>query len=149
MTSQNSPKTITLCGGYLQHEAESDGAITPGMLVQRAPEGKVAAHGTAGGAASTAFAVEYGMTGRGISDDYADGEQVIYRVFAPGALVFAHLAAGDISEGDLLASAGDGMLREAADGEATVAVAAEDVDATGEPQRIRVEVMPSFVPANG
>lgn len=144
MTSQENPKTVELYGGGLQHEADALGAITPGMLVERAAGG-VQAHGTAGGPANLHFAKEFGMTGRGLDDAYAEDDQVIFCTYYPGSGVYALVAAGAeaIAEGDLLASAGDGTLAVAGADEVAVAQALEAVDnSAGEDSvRIRVEVV--------
>ena len=143
MTSQSNPKTIELYGYGCQHEAEALGAITPGMLVERAAGG-VQAHSAAGGPANMHFANEFGMTGRVIDDEYEIGDQVIFTTYSPGSGVYAWLAdAQDASEGDLLASDGAGALAVAGTDEVAVAQALEAVDnsAGGAVARIRVEVV--------
>lgn len=144
MASQDNPKTVELYGECIQHEAEADSAITPGHLVERAGAG-VQPHSTAGGPANAHFAVENGMLGLGIGDEYADGDQVMFKTFQPGSGVYALVAAGAsaISEFGLLASAGDGTLAAAGIDEVAVAQALEDVDNSGgsDPVRIRVEVI--------
>ena len=144
MTSQTDPKTIELYGYGCQHEATALGAIMPGYLVERAAGG-VQAHGTAGGPANLHFANEYGMTGRSIDDEYETDDQVVFTTYNPGSGVYGLVADGAsaITEGDLLASAGDGTLAVAGDDEVVVAQAMEDVDNSGEDAeaRIRVEVL--------
>ena len=144
MTSQANPKTIELYGYGCQHEAEALGAITPGMLVERAAGG-VQAHSGAGGPANLHFANEYDLTGRGIDDDYAAEDQVVFTTYNPGSGVYGLVAAeaAAIAEGDFLASAGDGTLAAAGDDEVVVAQALEAVDNSGESEvsRIRVEVV--------
>lgn len=144
MTSAQNPKTIELYGYGVQHEATALGTITPGMLVERAAGG-VQAHGTAGGPANTAFANEYALTGGTIDRDYASDDQVIFTTYNPGAGIYALVADGAtaITEGALLASAGDGTLAVAGDDEVVVAQALEAVDNSGgaSAARIRVEVM--------
>lgn len=144
MTSQTEPKTVELYGYGCQHEAEALGAITPGYLIERAAGG-VQAHSTAGGPANLHFANEYGMTGRTIDDAYAADDQVVFTTYSPGSGVYALVAAGAaaISEGDLLASAGDGTLATAGLDEVAVAQALEAVDNSGgaEEARLRVEVV--------
>lgn len=142
MTSQTDPKTIELYGYGCQHEATALGTITPGMLVERA-SGGVQAHSTAGGPANTQFANEYALTGRTIDDDYSTDDQVIFNSYGPGAGIYALLAtANDITEGDFLASNGDGALKAVAADEVAVAQALEDLNNTsGSNSRIRVEVI--------
>jgi len=142
MTSQTDPKTIELYGYGCQHEATALGTITPGMLVERA-SGGVQAHSTASGPANTAFANEYALTGRTISDDYSTDDQVIFNSYGPGAGIYGLLAtANDASEGELLASNGDGTLKVAAAGDVAVAQALEALNNTsGSASRLRVEVI--------
>lgn len=147
MTSQTDPKTIELYGWGCQHEALALGAITPGMLVERATGG-VQAHSAAGGVANLHFATEFGMTGEGIDDAYAADDQVIFKTFAPGSSVYAFLAdTENVSEGDLLASDGAGALAAVGLDEVIVAQALEDVDNSGggsgpaSSARIRVELV--------
>lgn len=144
MTSQTDPKTIELYGYGCQHEAVALGTITPGMLVERAAGG-VQAHSSAGDVANTSFANEYALTGLTIDDDYLEDDRVIFNSYGPGAGIYALVAAGAtaITEGALLASAGDGTLAIAGTDEVAVAQAMEAVDnsAGGSVARIRVEVI--------
>lgn len=146
MTSATEPKTIDLYGKGIQNEAAALGAITPGMLIERGTNG-VQAHSTAGGPATPAFAVEYDLTGGTIDDDYAAGDQVIYRTFAPGSAVYALVAAGAaaIAGNALLQSAGDGTMLTAATDDVAVAQALEAVDNSGgsEVARIKIEIIPA------
>lgn len=151
MTSAQTPKTIDLYGYGNQHEAVALAAITPGMLVERAPGG-VRAHGTAGGFAAPYFANEYGLTGLTIDDAYAAGDQVIFTAYTNGSGVYALLAAGQtVAEGGLLVSAGNGALAPiGAAGGVVVGIARDAVDNSGgtETVRVRVEVVPGvYVPA--
>lgn len=149
MTSQTDPKTIELYGYGCQHEATALGAITPGMLVERA-SGGVQAHSTAQGGGNLHFANEFALTGRDIDDDYATDDQVIFTTYKPGSGVYALVpaSADAISEGDYLVSNGDGTVRvqTASSTAVVVAQALEAVDNSGggSPARIRVEVMPAF-----
>lgn len=149
MTSATDPKTIELYGLCTQHEASALGTITPGMLIERAAGG-VQAHSTAQGGGNLHFATEYTPSGRTIDDDYASGDQVIFKTFQPGASVYALVpaAAAAITEGDFLVSNGDGTLRlqTATSTGVQIAQALEAVDnsAGGSPARIRVEVLPAF-----
>lgn len=149
MSSANTPKTVELYGYGVQAEAEALAGITPGMLVERAAGG-VQPHSTAAGGGQTAIAQPYGLTGRGIDDAYASGDQVIFKSYVPGSGVYALLPANAsaVSEGDFLYSAGDGTLEGGAAGVA-VAQALEDVDnsTNGSPARIRAEILPQFTVA--
>lgn len=147
MTSAQNPKTIELYGHGVQNEAEvTDAVVTPGMLLTRSADG-VRPHNVAGATAVPAFAQEYGMTGRGIDDDYAVGDQCVYKTYVAGSGVYALVADGTaaISALDYLASAGDGTLVTAGDDEVAVAQALEDVDNSGgaDPVRIKVEIIPA------
>lgn len=146
MASNDTPKTVELYGYGCQHEAQAHAAITPGMLVERATVSGsfgVQAHATAGGPGNMQFAVENGMVGRGIGDDYAADDQVIFKTYQPGSGVYALLAtANDITAGDLLASNGDGSLKAADLDEVAVAQAMEDLNNTsGSASRLKVEVV--------
>jgi len=117
-------------------EYDAVAAITPGMLVELTSAGKVQAHSTAGGNAQTMFAFEDELQGKGINDAYAADDKVQVWHARPGDEVNAILPDGqNISIGDLLESAGDGMLQAhspASEGaeypEGVVAVALEAVD---------------------
>lgn len=139
--SATTPKTVELYGEGQQHEAKALGDITPGMLVERAAGG-VQAHSTAGGPANPHFANEFGFTGGEIGDDYATDDQVVFTTYVPGSGVYAIVAAGAaaITEGDLLASAGDGTLAAAGNSEVAVAQALEDVDNSGGSSAVRIQV---------
>lgn len=141
MTSATEPKTIDLGGNCIQREAEAGEAITPGMLVEIDSAGELIAHGTAAQECQPAFALEFAMTGRSITDAYADGDQVIYGIFADGSEVYAIIADGeDIAVGDKLASDGAGALAEAATTDFVVAEAREAVVTSGAVGRCRVEI---------
>ncbi|MCE8418558.1 hypothetical protein LZ190_07550 [Rhodovulum sulfidophilum] len=146
MSSADTPKTIELYGFAVMTEALAFGPITPGMLVEPADD-RVRPHATAAGTAAPSFAVENGMTGGGIDDDYQEGDPVLIKTFAPGSRVYALAAAGAdaIAKNALLASAGDGTLAPAGDDEIAVARAVEALDNSGgaTPARIRVVVIPA------
>lgn len=148
MTSASTPKTIELyTSSCIQHEDVALGAITPGMLVERATGG-VQAHSNAGGVANLHFANEYPLTGGTIDDAYEADDQVIFTTYAPGSGIYALLAAGnDVSVGEYLVSNGDGTLAalDPGTGGVVIAQALEAVDndpgTGGAAVRIQVEVM--------
>lgn len=146
MTSATTPKTVELYGVGIQNEAAALAAITPGMLIERGAGG-IQPHGTQGETASPAFAVEAVMLGQSISDDYAIGDQVIYKTFAAGSSVYALVAAGAaaITANAFLTSAGDGTLEFAGVDEVVIAQAIEAVDNSGGAStvRIKVEIIPA------
>lgn len=143
MTTETEPKTIHLAGNYQQKEGKAGATVTPGMLVERNASEEVIPHATAGGSAQPAFAREFDLTGRGIDDDYASGDRVIYMVEYEGSEVYAIIADGeDIDYDDPLTSNGDGALREAAAGEPVVARSrnSDNVAPSGSTARCIVEV---------
>lgn len=149
MTSATVSKTIDLYGVGIQNEAAvTDAAITPGMLVTRTATG-IRPHNVAGGAAAPAFAVENELIGGGIDDDYAIGENAIYRTFVQGSGVNALLAPSQtIAVGALLQSNGDGKLIVAAAADNVVAQAVEAVTTgVGVTARIKVEILTGTVAA--
>jgi hypothetical protein len=149
MTSATTPKTVDLGGGeFVQREAIAGGAITPGMLVRLDSDGEVIAHDGAGLTAQAAFAIENDQVGKGISDAYAAGEQVRYRVFPEGHHVYALLATGqNVAKGALLQSNGAGYLSAASTADNVVARALEVVNASSGAARIRVEVTKGYTSA--
>ena len=146
-------KTIVLRGRGIQKERLAGGVITPGHLLEVDSANAVIVHAGAGLNATKAFAKENEVIGRGIDDDYASGDQVIYEVVPPGAEINAILAANAaaIVRGEYLESDGDGTLRIVTTDAATddtqrtapVAVALETIDnsAVGNTVRIKVEVV--------
>lgn len=148
MSSATTPKTIDLGGGHsVQREAVAGGTIRPGMLI--AVSGATAiAHSVPGGTAQAAFAVENDLVGKGIDDTYANGNNVIYRVFPEGARVYALLASGqNVSAGAPLQSNGAGALSAASTADNVVAKAVESVDASAGITRIRVEIVNGYTSA--
>ena len=131
---------------YVQHEAEADGAIDVGMLLERTATG-VAPHSTDGGELDQALvAINDRDRGMKVGDSYASGDNVKYISANAGVGLHLVLAAGadlatagqaTITEDERLVSAGDGTVRAFdtgtspdADG-ATVARAEEARDNSG------------------
>lgn len=174
---KDNPDTILLKGdddSYQRDDAEADGVVTPGQIVEVTGTDTSAAndvdlvqrYGTSAEKCVLRVALELAKVGKTISDDYADGDYLEYRVFEPGdefyGLVFdgtnaagtgADLSANaNISKGDRLvvyAGAGEnGNLRnlDTANGDvegAALVEALEGVDnSTGStPARIKVKVI--------
>lgn len=127
--------------------------ITPGMLLELTSANKVQAHSRLGEEVTpTLFALEDELQGRGIDDNYAEGDPVQVWVAQRGEDVYAILADDqDVSIGDPLKSAGDGTLIKyvESDSDATghqnsiVAIALEAVDTQGSPASTtsRIKVM--------
>jgi len=148
-------RTIILKGErlHIRKEGIADSAISPGHLVALAADGKFDVHGTAGGVAQRAFAIERELEGHYSGRDpiagspidvaYAANDRLLYAVCAPGCEVYALVApsAAAIVKGDKLESAGDGTLRKATAGNPSgtppvyagivVAIALEAVDNSG------------------
>lgn len=150
MTSSTNPKTILLKGDPAAREyiAAAASAIKPGHLLKEDTAGKVIQHATAGGNAAKLFARENELTGHGIDDVYAVGDNVYAWACKPGDVIYAWLkagAGGDVPIGTFLESAGDGTLRDVATSGYIVAKALEAVDndpGTGSAAvRIKVEVI--------
>lgn len=164
MVIKSDPDTVLLEGrDAYREDGEASAAITPGHLIELSGLNtggagdleQFAPHSTDdGGDAEAAFALEYGKTGKGISDDYASGEHLEYRVGAKGDEFYSLLAAGTdlataanatVSPGDVLVSAGDGSLRTGGTAGNGVAIALESVDnsgaAAGEHARVKVRVI--------
>lgn len=106
----------------ISEEGKASAAVKPGYLVKGV---STVAHQTAvtTGAVPKAFALERDELGTGLDDArigsgtisafYASGDQVKVGVFHAGCEVTAFIASGEnISEDDLLQSAGDGTLKE-------------------------------------
>lgn len=145
MTSATTPKTVKIAGMGCYKEGIAGGTITPGMLLAYQADGTLIAHAMAGDNALPYFALEYDLTGRGIDDDYAADDQVIFEAGYPGAQYYAWIADGEvISFNDPLASNGDGTLRAAAAGELIVAYAREAASPAGANGRCIVEVATGF-----
>lgn len=115
MASKDTPKTIILSHCYaVQREGKAGGAITPGMLLNIRNVAAVVAHNEAGQECQCAVAVENDLVGKGIGDNYANGEQIRWLVLGDGERFYGLIAASqNIAVGDLLTSNGDGMLKEA------------------------------------
>ncbi len=151
MASDTTPKTVHLKGDGLDKEAAAIAAITPGDLIEFNSTG-VRRHSVAAGNARKAFALEADYVGKGIDDNYAIGDRVLYKVYENGGEVYARVAAAAtaITKGAALESAGDGTVRISTAAAATsnlqrdgiVGYALEAVDNSGggSAVRIRVEV---------
>lgn len=114
------------------NEYDAGGVITPGMLVLIESDGDVVAHDTEDGYCAKLFALEDELRGKTIDDNFASGDPVQVWFATPGEEVYAILDNGeDISEGDLLSSAGNGKVQAVGSGGVPIAQALEDVDMSG------------------
>lgn len=154
-------------------EGEADGTITPGDLIDLSGTGASGAtterlfvRNSTDGTRQTLVALEQSYAGRGIDDDYSDGDALVYKRMEPGDEFYMFVFDGsnaassgtdtsdnaNISVGDKLVpySGGgqDGTLRayDSTDGDtagAVIAEATEAVDNSGgsSPARIKVEAV--------
>ncbi len=130
----------------LERPLEAGQDITPGMLIQYTSGAlTVRPHSTAAGVPSPILvATEMPIrAGSGIDDPYnVDGEVVSFHVALSGDQLWMLAEAGsNVSEGDLLESAGDGTLQAATSGAAFRALQEVDFSASYSADRIRVEVL--------
>jgi len=142
--------TIILKGHGIRKERIANATITPGHLVEVISTGKLQPHGTAGGNAQKAFAVEDDLQGKTITNDYAANDRVQYNVMERGSEVYAVLATNQtIDIGDPLESAGDGTLQKHVPANSAgvveavnsiVGYALEAVTTTSSTARIKIEV---------
>lgn len=116
MPSNTDPKTIRLDSCYApQREGKTAGVVTPGMLLNIRNQAAIVAHNEAGQECQVAIAVENDLVGKGILDNYANGEQIRYQILPDGAKFYGIIDENqNIAVGDLLSSSGDGTLKEAA-----------------------------------
>lgn len=146
---------IILKGDPIRKEAVAGGTITPGMLLKRSSATQVIAHNVSGGNAMKLFALENGMIGDTITDNYVSGDQVQMAVFRPGDEAYLILKQGqNVAVGDPLESNGDGKLKkhtantidttasvtETIYESAIVGYALEAVNASSADARIKVEI---------
>lgn len=129
------------------NEYEAGDTIIPGQLVQVVSDGTVQPHGTAGGVAEKAFALEDELQGKGIDDAYAIGDRVQVWNTRPGDEVYAFLKeASSITVGEFLESAGDGSLQKYGTATAVgtlfpIAVSLDTVATAPANARIRIRIV--------
>lgn len=129
------------------NEYEAGDTIIPGQLVQLVSDGTVQVHGTAGGVAEKAFALEDELQGKGIDDAYAEGDRVQVMYARPGDEVYAFLKEGSsITVGEFLESAGDGSLQKYGTATAVetlfpIAVSLDTVATAPANARIRIRIV--------
>ena len=94
------------------YELTAHEAITPVMLLWGTTSGLTEPHPVAGGNVLPAFALEDELQGKGIDDDYAEGDKVQIWVPGRGDIVNALLADDqDVVPGNWMESDGEGRLR--------------------------------------
>jgi len=116
---KTNPDVVLLEGdddSYQRSNAEADGVVTPGQLVEVTGVDTTAAndvelvqrYSTSAQKCSIRVALELAKTGKTIEDDYADGDYFEYRVFEPGDEFYGLVFDGDSAAGtgaDLSANA--------------------------------------------
>jgi len=140
-------RIVCIGNNYAQYkEADAEGVITPGNLMQRTGTGGVVRHSTASQKVQPLrVAVENDIFGKGIDDNYAIGDRVIYMDLDTGCEFIGLVAAGKpaIAIQDLVESDGAGGVQKTvtlanAIGRATEAL---DQSAAGSAARLRVVVL--------
>jgi hypothetical protein len=137
------PKRIHLRGEGYQEEARAGEALLPGHLINVASTGKVVKHAVYGGVAEKAFALEDALQGREIGDAFAEDELVPFIIAQPGDVIYAFLAAGEVTTlDDYLTSDGNGALAVAAGTNVVIAKALEAVgsEASSASADVRIKV---------
>jgi hypothetical protein len=128
-----SERAVVVKGGDLtnREEFKSNGAITPGQLLEQDSAGDVKRHATAGGNQSRLFALEDYTWGKDIDDDYADNVQAQCIWARRGDVINALLADGqNVAIGDKAESAGDGDLQKHAADSGAAPVVPESIVGT-------------------
>src|SRR3954453_22410296 len=87
-------RTILVKGGGMTQEATANAAITPGALLNFRADGKVEENTDATKQRPIAVAFENEMFGKGIDDDWAAGDSIIYRWLEEGSKWQALVPAG-------------------------------------------------------
>ena len=102
------------CYTLRRREALAGEAIKPGLLVEEQSDETVDMYDTADGDAPLEFALENVMAGKGIDDNYAEGDTVEIMQAVPGDFVQIWLKSGtSYAKGALLAAAVGGELQAA------------------------------------
>ena len=134
------PRTIHLAGPIVRvNDLPAAGTVTPGHALAR-DAGTYAFH-PAAEAGPLTLALNVPELNKTFDDTYAADDLMFAGIFPAGSSGLAWLASGEnVTDGDLLESAGSGNLRALAAGSA-LARAIEDKDATAGAARIRVEAV--------
>lgn len=166
MVTKTDPDTILLGPDAKQkrrNDGQANGTITPGDLLARDSENtsgahtsfEVTRHSTDDEKTAPIVALEYAKTGRGVGDDYSDGDDLEYAALEQGDRAFMWLAGGNnlttasnanVSVGDTLGSGANGdngALRAgvSSGNEMFEALEAVDNSSSGSKARIRVEAI--------
>lgn len=104
--------TIINVGDGIQYEAKAEAAITPGMLVEELSTGNIQKQATAKANVEYAVAIENYLIGEDIADDYATGDNVLYRIWGSGQAALLILKQGEtVAIGDEVEAAGGGEVQ--------------------------------------
>lgn len=102
------------CYTLRRREALAGEAIKPGLLVEEQADGTVDMYDTVDGDAPLEFALENIQAGKGIDDNYAEGDSVEIMQAVPGDYVQCWLVTGtNYAKGTLLAAGTAGQLQTA------------------------------------
>lgn len=140
-TSVTTSKTVIRLLGHpvYNEDGAATEAITPGMLVKGVSE--IAKQTVNDAIVPVTVALEREEMGKSIDDDYAIGDTVKIGAFGKGQRFLGILASGeDIAEGELLQSAGGGLLTTAASAAVAIGRSLEEIETTAI-TRVRVEVI--------
>jgi hypothetical protein len=136
-------RTVLVKGGGMTQEAVANAAITPGALLNFRSDGKVEENTDATKQRPIAVAFENEMFGKGIDDDYASGESIVYRWLHEGsewnALVPAGAAAIALHD-YVIPGAGGGVITGAGTSIAAVGLALEAVNNSAGSSEARILV---------
>lgn len=137
MSSADTPKTVLLSGDPVQYEAPAGAAITPGHILVYDGEDV-----EPGASAQFRIARERDFVGEGIDSEIPSGDNTPFYIGRKGDRFYAFLADGESVEvGDKLEALADGTLADFDEGIA-IATALETINNTsGDPVRIKVEVL--------
>ena len=148
MANKTVPTTICLKGRPMIQEGIGSEAITPGNLLDfvltGTGAGQVENIDSEGSRGNAMFAIENSQYGKGIDDDYPDGDTVVFGYFIRGDVVFARLeaSAGAIVKGDALTADGTvaGVLKKAGATDDAVGFSEDALADNTSIQRIRVRI---------
>ena len=124
------PETIIINADPILRERKAVGTIKPGHLVKVTAEGFLKKQDQAKIQCQKAFAIENDIVGKGINDEYIDGELVKYGIFRGGSILYARLAAGadELLLGDSLEAGNDGTVAKQTEDGSIIGYAMESVD---------------------
>jgi hypothetical protein len=138
------PQTIVLKGdlGTRYEEGRAAGTIKPGHLIKQNSSQNYVVHATAGGGGERLVAIEDGLIGKTIDDNYVSGDLVRFKIVQPGDVLYMLLKDGQsVVPDDILSSNGDGTLRKETSTGVVLFKSLETVAPSGADGRIRVRAI--------